>query len=317
MASHELIKISVVSPVYRCRECLETLVDKVAAVFAETNFVWELILVDDRGPDQPWDLVSKLARDDPRVRGIRLARNHGQHLAIWAGFEAATGDYVAVMDCDLQDDPSIIPALLGKLKNEKVDAVVVDRGAWSDSSLRRFSSRAFYFIIKVLTGVQLKNVGNFGLYSRRLMKALLLYQEQEVFLPIMVSLTGLPIAQFQLDRSQRLAGDSAYSFRRLLSLSIAIIIRFTDRPLKMSVVLGLLFSSLSGLISICLFVLWLMGAFSVPGWTSTILSLWFLSGLIMATLGIHGFYLGKVFKEVQKRPRILVDITTDDINSAL
>ncbi len=305
-------KISVVSPIYNCRDCLVALAERVRETFADTGFDWELVLVDDRAADAPWGVISELAAKDARIRGVRLARNHGQHLAIWAGLEAATGDAVAVVDCDLQDDPIVIPQLWEALQAGEAEAVVVDRGEWSDSRLRRFASRSFYGVVKTLTGVRIDNIGNFGLYSRRLVDTLLLFREQEVFLPIMVSLTGLKTTRHTLARSGRHAGESAYSLSRLLKLAVAIIIRFTDRPLKLSVIVGLAFSGLSALVSAVLVLLWLFGTFTVPGWTSTILSVWFLSGLIMATLGIHGFYLGRVFREVQRRPRILIEQTTPD-----
>ncbi|MFV0359656.1 glycosyltransferase family 2 protein [Tropicimonas sp.] len=302
--------ISVVSPVYGCRDCLEALVDMVRAAFLDSGLDWELILVDDRGPDAPWDLIVELAGLDGRVRGLRLVRNHGQHLAIWAGLAAARGDWVAVIDCDLQDDPAIIPALHAAAVKEGVDAMVVDRGSWSDSAFRRWASRTFYRMVDLLAGIQLRNIGNFGIYSRRMTDTLMLFDEQEVFLPVMVNLTGLRTGQMQLDRDERLAGESSYSLRRLVSLAIAIIIRFSDRPLKLSVIAGLLFSGLSALISVVLVVAWSTGAFTVPGWTSTILSVWFLSGLIMAVLGVHGFYVGRIFSEVQNRPRILIEQVT-------
>lgn len=306
--------ISVVSPVYNCRDCLAALVARVEEGFAGSGLDWELVLVDDRGPDQPWQVIQALSRADPRVRGVRLARNHGQHLAIWAGLAAARGDCVVVIDCDLQDDPIVIPELYARLQADQVDAVLVNRGVWSDSAFRRLASRAFYGTVRTLTGISINNIGNFGIYSRRLVDILLMYEEQEVFLPIMVSLSGLPTTQHTLARGQRHAGESAYSVRRLLTLAIAIIIRFTDRPLKLSVIAGILFSGVSALVSVLLLFLWLLGTFTVPGWTSTILSLWFLAGLIMATLGVHGFYLGRVFREVQRRPRILVEQTTEDEN---
>ncbi len=304
--------ISVVSPVYGCRTVLQALADRVREAFDGTDLTWELVLVDDRAPDQPWPVIEELAAADTRIRGVRLSRNHGQHLAIWAGLEAARGAHVAVIDCDLQDDPAIIPTLFGELRAQEVDAMVVDRGSWSDSTLRRFASRSFYRLMRLLTGVDIGNVGNFGLYSRRLVDILVQFREQEVFLPVMVSLTGLPRGQYRVDRDARHSGESTYSTGRLMRLAVAIIIRFSDRPLQISVVLGLAMSGISLLISLMLFVLWLMGTFTVQGWTSTILSVWFLSGMILATLGVHGFYLGRVFREVQSRPRILVDTTTDD-----
>lgn len=303
--------ISIISPVYGCRNCLEALADAVRDAFDGSGLDWELVLVDDRAPDNPWPVICELAERDPRIRGVRLSRNHGQHLAIWAGLAAARGDYIAIVDCDLQDDPSVIPGLHERIRKEHADAVLVDRGAWSDSRFRRMASRSFYGLVKYLTGVQIKNIGNFGLYSRRMVDTLLMFEEQEVFLPVMVSLTGLRTIRHRVDRDARHAGSSSYSVRRLLQLAVAIIIRFTDRPLKLSVIIGLTFSGAAALISALLLILWLMGTFTVAGWTSTILSLWFLSGLILATLGIHGFYLGRVFREVQKRPRILIETTTE------
>lgn len=303
--------ISVVSPVYSCRESLKALVTAVAASFEGEAMDWELILVDDRAPDQPWALIKELAEQDSRVRGVRLSRNHGQHLAIWAGLEVARGDYVAVIDCDLQDDPIVIPDLYRHAKEHGVEAVIVDRGTWSDSRLRRLGSKAFYALVKWLTGTQINNIGNFGLYGRRMISTLLQFREQEVFLPIMVSLTGYETTKFRVNRDERQQGESSYNLFRLLRLAVAIVIRFSDRPLKLSVLIGGVFSGMAALISILLFVLWLAGSFTVQGWTSTILSLWFLSGLILATLGIHGFYLGRVFREVQGRPRIVVQEMTD------
>lgn len=302
--------ISVVVPVYGCRDCLEALVDAIWQAFEDTGLVLECVLVDDRGPDQPWPLIEELAGRDARVRGLRLARNHGQHLAIWAGLAEARGDWVAVIDCDLQDDPAVIPRLHEAATAQGVEAMIVDRGSWSDSAFRRAASSMFYRLVHALAGVQIKNIGNFGLYSRRMVDTLLMFDEQEVFLPMMVSLTGLNTAQLQVDRDQRAAGESSYSLARLLRLAIAIIVRFSDRPLKLSVVVGLAFSGLAALISVILVIGWLAGAFTVQGWTSTILSVWFLSGLVMAVLGIHGFYLGRVFAEVKNRPRILVERQT-------
>ena len=304
--------ISIVSPVYGCTACLEILCRKVHDAFEGQGIDWELLLVDDRGPDDPWPLITKLAVLDKRIRGVRLSRNHGQHLAIWAGLAESTGDWVAVIDCDLQDDPMVIPELYRAALERQVEAVIVDRGAWSDSWFRRTASQTFYKTMTLLGGISIQNAGNFGLYSRRMVDMLLQYEEQEVFLPMMVALTGLKRDRFKLDRSERAAGGSSYSFKRLLSLASAIIVRFSDRPLKLSIVVGFAFSILSAVFSLLLVMLWIFDIVAVPGWTSTVLSVWFLSGLIMATLGVHGFYIGRIFTEVKKRPRIVVETTTSE-----
>ena len=302
--------ISLVVPVYGCINCLTELYAAIKDTCFKNNLTWELILVDDRDPNDHWTKICDLAQEDPRVHGIRLSRNHGQHLAIWAGLNEAIGKWIVVMDCDLQDDPSIIPDLLESAVKEKMHAVIVDRGSWSESVFRRLASRSFFRLIHILSGVKLKNIGNFGLYSRKMIDALLMFNEQEVFLPMMVALTGLTTSTHSTNRSKRVAGESSYNVLKLVRLAIAIIIRFSDRPLKISVFIGLSMSLLSAGVSVLLLVVWLMGVIEVPGWTSSLLSIWFLSGLILATLGLQGFYLGRVFEEVKNRPRIIIENKT-------
>lgn len=305
--------ISVVSPVYGCKDCLIQLVASVSNALEHTPYDWELVLVDDRGPDEPWDIIAELSQKHLRVRGIRLARNHGQHLAIWAGLKASQGDWVVVVDCDLQDNPSYIPQLMEKAISEKVEAVIVERGSWSDSTFRRVSSRSFYRIVKVLSGINLSNVGNFGIYSRRMVDLLLRFEEQDVYLPLMVSITGLKKTQLVIDREERHSGQSSYTIRQLFRLAFSLIVNFSDRPLKYVAALGAVMSFVSVIFSITLIGAHFFGAFTVPGWTSIILSMWFLSGLILAVLGIHGIYLGRIFSEAKRRPRIIVEDETDTI----
>lgn len=305
--------ISVVSPVYQCKDCLLALYTRTADSFKGKDYAWELILVDDCAPDAPWPVIADLARKDPRVRGVKLAGNHGQHMAIWAGLAEARGDWIAVIDCDLQDDPTVIPELYAQALKDGVDGVIVDRGEWVDTRFRRFASRLFHKTMKMFAGFSISsNIGNFGLYSRKMINMLLQFRDKEVFFPVMVSLTGLPRSFYKIDRDMRHTGQSSYNLTRLIRLAISIIIRFSDRPLKLSILLGLAFSSISALVSVVLVLAWLTGAFTVPGWTSLILSTWFIGGLILAVLGVHGFYVGRIFREVQDRPRILVDRVTDD-----
>lgn len=304
--------ISVVSPVYGCRECLIELTKRVSSGFEDSGLEWELVLVDDRGPDDSWSLIQQLATDDARIRGIKLARNYGQHLAIWTGLEAAKGEWVAVIDCDLQDDPRAISELHARATEAGVDAVIVDRGEWVDTRLRRVASNLYNRILSWLIGIKIdRNVGNFGIYSRRMVNVLLQFREKEVFLPIMVLLTGLPRIVYILNRSEREVGKSSYNLFRLVQMAVSIIIRFSDRPLRLSVSVGLSFSVLAAVVSLLLFLAWMTDMFSVPGWTSIILSTWFLSGIILSVLGIHGIYLGRIFREVQNRPRILIESTTE------
>lgn len=299
--------ISLVVPVHGCAKCLEELYLRVKQAFLPEKLKWELLLVDDRAQDDPWPIITKLSNEDSRVVGIRLSRNHGQHLAIWAGLEVAIGDWVAVLDCDLQDDPAAIPQLYDHATRTNAGSVIVDRGTWQDSAWRRFASNAFYKVFKWLSGVNLANAGNFGLYSRDVVQHLLQFEEQEVFLPMMVELVGFKRVSYLVDRKQRTVGSSSYSVLKLMKLGTSLVVRFSDRPLKLTVVLGFSIALVTVIVALITLLLWFSGEFSVSGWTSTILSIWFLSGLIIATLGMHGVYLGRVFSEVKKRPRVIVE----------
>ncbi len=249
-------KISAVCPAYRCRDCLHTLPELAETAFSNSELDWEFILFDERAPDQPWIIKRDLTKSNLRAQRVGLSRNHGQ---IWAELEAVTGDYVAEIDCDIQDDPNYIPILHSEFKRQAAGAMIVNRGSWSDSLIRRFFARCFYAIVKFLRGVKIGNIGNFDLYSHR-----------------------------------------------LLTLSKMIIARFTDRLPKLRIIAGLIFSSFPALISTCLFVMWLLDAFTVPGWANTILPLWFLFGVIMTSLGIPSFHLRCVFRETHRRSRILL-----------
>lgn len=304
--------ISVVSPVYNCTGCLEEIVRRVREAFAHSDVDWEVVFVDDRGPGEPWPVIEALAAADARVRGIRLMRNHGQHLAIWAGFAHARGDWVAVIDCDLQDDPTVLTALYARAMQGGVDAVVVDRGEWRDSHWRRVASRSFYAMLAWVTGFRIDgNAGNFGLYSRRMVTNLLDFRDKEVFLPAMAVMTGLERCNYVVSRSGRFEGRSSYDLRRLIRFATALIVRFSDRPLKLSVVAGMALSGFSAMVGLVVLIAWLSGHIQVEGWASIILSIWFVGGLILSALGVHGFYIGRIFTEVQHRPRIRILETTD------
>lgn len=308
--------ISVVSPVYNCTSCLPEIVRRVRETLEGPDMHWEVLFVDDRGPGEPWPVIEALADSDQRVRGVRLMRNHGQHLAIWAGLAHARGDWVAVIDCDLQDDPAMLLRMVDMAREGNCDAVIVDRGEWRDSWWRRATSRLFTALLRAITGMKVGvNAGNFGLYSARMVENLLAFRDKEVFLPAMTVMTGLERRTLVVPRAPRAEGRSSYGLRQLLRLAVALIIRFSDRPLKLSVLAGLALSGLSAGIALVVFVAWASGVIKVEGWTSLMLSIWFVGGLILSALGVHGFYIGRIFTEVQDRPRISVMETTANLVS--
>ncbi|MBT9393946.1 glycosyltransferase family 2 protein [Hymenobacter sp. NST-14] len=303
--------LSVVIPVYRAGSVLPVLLGRLHPVLAALTPAYEVVLVDDGSPDPAdWPAIRQLAALDARVRGRRLSRNFGQHHALTAGLDASRGEWVVVMDCDLQDQPEEIPRLLARAQ-EGYEAVLARRGARTDSALVRGGSRAFYRVLAYLTGEpQDPAVGNFGIYHRRLIEALLQLRESTRYFPTMVRWAGfrqtsLPVAHGAGTR------PSSYSLVRRLRLALDILLTYSDKPLRLAVYFGLLLSGGAFLLGLLMLGRYLLGQITVPGYASLMVSISLFSGIIIAVLGIVGLYVGKTFEGVRNRPLYVLAETTD------
>ena len=301
---------SVVSPVYGCRESLGELVTSLENVFDTMNKSFEIILVDDRCPQDSWETIEKLATTHAHVQGIRLSRNFGQHAAIEAGLKYAEGEWVIVMDCDLQDQPGYIPDLYQKAL-EGYDIVRARRSNRTDSLYRRTISRLFYWFLEKLTMTrQDPAIANFGIYNRKVIKAILDWDEQVRFFPAIVQWVGFDHAEVNVRHSTRHSGHSTYNFKKLLNLAISVALSFSDRPLRLTVSLGLLVVLLAMGIGVFVFIKAIITKTSVEGWTSLILSIWFLGGVLISIIGMSGLYIGQTLFEAKKRPVYIIDKRT-------
>jgi polyisoprenyl-phosphate glycosyltransferase len=306
--------LSIVSPVYQGAALLDELVARLHAAAGGITPGYEIILVDDGSPDAAWPHIQRLAAADGRVRGLRLTRNFGQHRALTAGFDHCRGEWVLVLDCDLQDPPEALPELLRHAQQQQADYVVARRGgaARADAWWRRASSRLFYRVLSGLTGVpQDAGVGNFGLYHRRVIDAVRRLPERNRFFPVMVRWVGMRGSSLVVPRAPRPSGRSAYSLTRRLNLALDVLLAWSDRPLRLAVQCGLGISALAlvlGLITLLRFVL---GQITVAGYTSLVLLMCFFCGLIITVLGMVGLYVGQTFEEAKQRPLYLVDETTE------
>lgn len=298
--------ISVVSPVYACDACLEELCDRARATLAKLGKTFEIILVCDASPDGSWDRISELAALDSRIVGIRLARNYGQHYAISAGLEHARGDWIVVMDCDLQDLPEEIASLYAKA-SEGYDLVFAQRVDRQDSWGKRFFSNAFYRVLSYLTGSRYDaSTANFGIFSARAVAGVNAMPERSRFFPLMVRWAGFRIALLPTEHASRKSGKSAYGFGKLVRLALEIILSYSDKPLRLLAKLGLWFSLAAFLLVIFSVYRYTHGAVAVAGYTSIIASIWLLGGLIISGLGIVGLYVGRVFNDIKARPYYVV-----------
>jgi len=298
--------ISIVVPVYRGEDFLRELYLRVKKAVNTITPDWELILVNDQSPDGSWEIMRELSENDPAVKAIDLSRNFGQHFAITAGLTYAAGDWIVVMDCDLQDIPEEIPALYEKAM-EGFDSVFAQRVERQDRFFKRLGSKLFYRVFSFMTDTRMDpSIANFGIYHRKVILAVLSMGDYIRYFPTMVQWVGFRKTELPVRHAERNSGKSAYSFLKSLKLAVNSILTFSDKPLRIIAVTGLVVSLLSFVTTLFYFVLALTGHIKVQGYASLILTLWFICGILMMTMGVVGIYVGKTFSQVKNRPPFLV-----------
>lgn len=304
--------ISVVIPVYKAEGCLHELYRRLRSSLEEITQDFEIILVEDCGGDRSWDILQDLARQDKRVKGIQFSRNFGQHYGITAGIDHAAGDWIVVMDCDLQDRPEEIPRLYKKAL-EGFDVVLARRGKRKDPVGKRIASWLFYKMFNYLSGMNYDGqAGNFRIISRKVVNSFRLMREQLRFFGGLVEWMGFPSAYIDVQHDARFEGETTYNFQKLGKLATETIIAYSDKPLKIAIKLGFTLSIISLIVGSYIIFKKIYYGSPVTGWASMIVSLYFLGGIIIGILGIIGVYLGKTFDETKKRPLYVVTRTTFD-----
>ena len=299
--------ISIISPVYNAEKILEQLILRIKKSVSEITDSFEIILVEDCGSDNSWQEIERLAALNPEIKGIKLSRNFGQHYAITAGLDVAKGEWVIVMDCDLQDRPEEIPALYAKAK-EGFDVVLARRANRRDGFFKRLSSKIFYRTLAYLTGShQDETVANFGIYSQHVIKQIVSMRESIRYFPTMVQWVGFRQTAVDVIHSSNDSRSSSYNFKKLFNLALDIMLAYSDKPIRLTVKLGLLIAVTGFLFAIYTLVRYLQGEIIVAGYASLIISLWVLTGFLLITLGMVGLYVGKTFEGVKKRPIYIVE----------
>ncbi len=303
----EPVLISVVTPVYKAADCLAELHSRLVKELEAITPNFEIVMIEDCGGDRSWEVISELAAKDPRVRGYQLSRNFGQHYAIAAGLDAARGEWVAIMDCDLQDAPEEIGRLYAEAQ-KGFEVVLARRAQRKDSLGKRLTSRLFYLIFNYLTGVKFdRGVAGFCLLSRGAVDALCSLRESTRFLMAHVHWIGYPTTTIDVEHRPNTKGrESSYTLLKLLRLAFESSLGFSEKPLYAAMTLGFGMSAVSFVAALTVVGLWLNGTLQVVGWPSLMVSIWFTTGLVIATLGIVGVYVGKVFQQVKGRPLYVV-----------
>lgn len=310
-------RLLLIVPCYNEEEVLPETIHRLTDMLAllkqqQLVSVGHILIVDDGSTDNTWQMIEAFALKHKEISGLKLVHNSGHQQALWAGFEYAVdrSDVTISVDADLQDDIRVIPQMLTYYL-QGIDIVYgIRKERKSDTFLKRFSAQLFYKVMGSLTGDIIYNHADFRLISNRALQALLQYPERNLFLRGLVSSLGFPSAMVYYDRQKRPAGQSKYPLCKMLSFAAEGITSFSIRPLQGIVLLGLLFILISvGVIIYAIVVYW--EGETIPGWTSILVSLWLIGGSMMTAIGIIGEYIGKIYKEVKKRPRYLVDKTTE------
>jgi glycosyltransferase involved in cell wall biosynthesis len=304
--------LSVVTPVYKAEGCLDELYRRLVAALGSITTDFEIVMVEDCGGDRSWEIIRQLAAADPRVKGMQFSRNFGQHYGITAGLDVAVGDWVVVMDCDLQDRPEEIPALYAKAL-EGFDVVLARRGGRTDGAFKRFSSWCFYRLLSWLADTEYDSAtGNFRIVSRKVVLASRQMREQLRFFGGLVNWMGFPTASIEVSHATRHEGKSTYTFSKLWRLATDTIIAYSDKPLRLAVRFGFAMSLLAFAAGLFILVHAVLYGSPVVGWPSLFVSVYFIGGIIISILGVLGIYLGKTFDEAKKRPLYIVMNSTFD-----
>lgn len=305
------MNLTIVIPCYNEEQVLPWTLGKLATLIdrlkteASTNA--RLLLVDDGSRDRTWEIISKAAKAHCHVSGIRLSHNEGHQGALWAGMQesVATSDAVASIDADLQDDETAMIDMARQINDGKDIVYGVRKKRETDTWFKRFTAQSFYKLMKSMDSEIVYNHADFRMMSRRAVEALMQYPERNLFLRGIVRRLGFKEGFVYYDRRARELGESKYPLKKMLAFSIDGITSFSTAPLKFITFVGLTMTLVS-LVMIMFGIIRHIEGNTIEGWTSLLVSLWFIGGIITTAMGVTGIYIGKIYVEVKQRPRYFV-----------
>lgn len=298
---HRMELISVVIPVYGCATCLVPLTERLTKTLSKISKSFEIILVDDNSHDGAWEIIQDLSKSNHFVKGILLSRNFGQHHAITAGLDNAKGNWIVVMDCDLQDQPEDIP-LLYKEATKNFDIVFARRVNRQDNLTKKIIAYLFHRVFELLSGMKGDPaIGNFGMYSRIVIDNYKKIRQQNLSFLQTVKWMGFRQSTIIGTPAPRLKGKSGYNLKKLISYAIDCITAYSNTPLWFPFIIGKICIILS-----LIYIVLTNNPHRIPNNLLLIPSLYFLSGIILVALGTIGIYIGKIFDEVRHRPLYII-----------
>lgn len=300
--------IYIVVPCYNEQEVLADTTEKLVSLISRIDDEdIRILYTDDGSRDATWNLICRMHERHEKVEGIRLAHNVGHQRALWAGMEtvADSAEAIVSIDADLQDDIEVIPRMIKDFRQGGDVVYGIRRERVTDSFFKRFTAQAFYRFMNALGSQVVYNHADFRLLSQRALLALLSYPERNLFLRGMVPMLGFNIKSEYYDRLERQAGESKYPLSRMIALAMDGITSLSVKPLHWIGITGFCFI----LVAIGV-IIWALvqheKGHTIAGWTSLLVSVWFVGGMLLLAISVLGEYVGKVYQETKRRPRYFV-----------
>jgi glycosyltransferase involved in cell wall biosynthesis len=298
--------LSVVIPVYNEGSLIEELVKRVKYNLQIVTEDYEIIMIDDGSQDNTWKLIQFEAKKEERIRGIKFSRNFGHHYAITAGLQISGGQWVVVMDGDLQDRPEVIPDLYDKA-NEGFDVVFVSRRNRQEKLYYRIAQKFFYLILRTTSGIDFDSrQANFSIISKKVVEAFKNFPENSRFYGSTIKWLGFQRSFINADHGTRHSGTPSYTLKKRMNLAADIILAFSERPLKFAIGIGVLMSLVSFCVTAWIVYNSIFTGYTVSGWASIISAIFFSTGLILIVTGIASIYIGQIFRQVKNRPLYVI-----------
>lgn len=300
------MKISIVSPVYQAENIIAELVKRVSVELKELTDDFEIILVNDNSPDNSWSIIKEQCVQFSYVYGIKLSRNFGQHNAISAGVNFASGDVIILMDCDLQDDPQHIQLLIEEYNNGN-EIVFTKRVNRKHNFFKYFTAKLYNMLFHLVADRSFDlNVGSLVLFSKKVQTEFLKLKESDKLYIQALKWLGFQHTYIYVEHRSRFEGKSSYKYKDLVQLAIQGWISNSEKLLYLSIKIGILFTFIA-LIAITLIIYnYFIQSFQ-PGWPSLISTILLSTGLILTSLGVLGIYIGKILNEVRNRPQYVIE----------
>jgi glycosyltransferase involved in cell wall biosynthesis len=300
------VKLSIIIPLFNEEGNLEPLYTRLTQVMQNLDKSYEIIFIDDGSTDNSFQILNRLHQKDECVKAIRFTRNFGQHVAIRAGLNYSKGDYVVLMDADLQDQPEEIVKLLDKIY-EGYDIVYGIRRKRKDNFFKSITSSGFRWLLSILTHQNINpDLGTFQIMTRRVIDYINKLRERSRFHNGLVAWLGFPYSFVTVEHDKRFAGKTKYNLWKLIQHATEGIVSFSDVPLHLAGYFGLTVSLISFIIGVYMIIRWFLSGVPIPGYTSIIVSLFFIGGVILIVLEMIGLYIGRIHIDVKQRPLYIV-----------